>query len=78
MSRLTNPQDSVVTHTLKSVRHHRIDFRLPTPPTFEEEAFVIATNQGHGEIAMRPRDFQQFIACLQKSLNDVTGGHLNA
>lgn len=34
----------VVTHTLKSVRKHHIDIKLPATPRLDEEAFVITIN----------------------------------
>lgn len=73
---ISRQQDSAVTHTLKSVRHHRIDFRLPAAPGEHEEAFVISTNQPGGDIRLRPQDFQQFITTLRQVRQQIMGGEL--
>lgn len=64
-----------VTHSIKSVRHHRIDFNLPNPPGEDEEAFVITAPgmRSLGEVRLRPQDFQQFIACLMNTRDRIMG-----
>ena len=74
---MRTPPITAVTHKLKSIRKHYIDLTLPPPPKEDEEAFVLrfpGTN-GMYPVEMRPGDLQQAINCLQKAINDVTGGH---
>lgn len=72
---MSTNQVHAVRHTVKSVRHHRIDFALPTAPGEDEEAFVITAPglRSLGEIRLRPQDFNQFIACLMNTRDRVMG-----
>ena len=79
MSRISDAiergQREAVTHTLKSVRHHRIDVSIPPPPSEDQESFVITTPgmRTLGEIRLRPQDFQQFIAVLEDARRRIMG-----
>lgn len=67
-----------VKHVHKTVRRHFIDLALPPRPEQDEEAFVLRfpTSYGVDLVDLRPADLQQLVNCLQKAINDVTGGHL--
>lgn len=72
---MRQPRHEAVTHRIKSVRHHRINFSIPTTPAEDEEAFVIVVPdmRSTGEIRLRPQDFQQFIACLVNTRDRIMG-----
>ncbi len=67
-----------VTHTVKSVRKHHIDIKLPPPPKDDQESFVLhfpGTN-GMYPVEMHPQDFQQFVAVVRQVRQQVMGGDL--
>lgn len=65
----------VVTHEVKSVRRHFINFNFPTPPPDDEEAFILRDRRGN-EIVLSPGDFKQFLNCATQTLAQVTDGIL--
>lgn len=66
----TDPQASVVTHQHKTVRKQFIDVNIPSSVADDEEVFVVRIRHG-AEIVLRPRDYQQFIACLRQAASDA-------
>lgn len=60
-----------VVHTLKSVRKHHIDIKLP-PPAAENEHAMVLNLPGYSR-EFTYRDFEQLVGVLVQARNDIMG-----
>lgn len=64
-------QVSAVQHKHQTVRRQFVDLILPSEPRDDEEAFIVRDQTGRVLLTVRPRDFQQTIACLRQAASDA-------